>query len=42
MLGGRVNYNHLDEGSNGSGAGAVGAGEHKESMLTDGDVEIDY
>ena len=41
MLGGRVNYNHLDEGSNGSGAGAVGA-EHKESMLTDGDVEIDY
>ena len=42
MLDGRVNYNHLNEGSNGSGAVVVGAGEHKESMLTDGDLEIDY
>jgi syntaxin 7 len=37
MLGGRVNYNHLEEGAN----GATGQ-EHKESMLTDQDIDIDY
>lgn len=36
MLGGRINYNHLDEPA------AAAPQDHKESLLTDQEIEIDY
>jgi hypothetical protein len=36
MIGGRVNYNHLDEDKHNETV------SHKDSMITDQDIEIDY